>query len=200
MENQPQPNRGFDIAADNRTGFRNSHMKRIICFRRKNLMCLYTHQHIGRFNADYHIFISLLFNHMYLVKGALHNPFCGYPVVLFYQLFFKRTAVYPYPDRDIPFFRHIYHPGHLILPSDISGIYSDFISAVFHGGNRHLIIKMNIRNKRNRNLFLNLTNCCRRLRRRNRTSDNFTACLFQFVNLLHCSFDILCPCICHGLY
>ena len=69
------------------------------------------------------------------------------------------------------------------LAAVVSGIDTDFIRSVFHRGDRHLIIEMNVCNQRNGNLLSDLRNRFRSFQRRYGAADNFTANLFQSVNL-----------------
>ena len=200
MQNKPKAYRRLNVAAYDRTGFRDPNMKRIIRLLSQKLVGFHTHQHIRRLNADDHIFIAQPFNHMHLMKGAFYNSPGGNSVIFLHQFFFKGTAVYAYTNRNISLPGGIYYCCHLILSANIAGIDPDLVGAVFYGCNSHLIIKMNICYQGNGNLLFDLSDCPGCFHGGNRTSDNLTACFFQPVYLLHSTFYILCPCIRHRLY
>ena len=162
-------------------------------------MGFYTHHNIRGLDTDHQIFVSQPFDHMYLIKCALHNSLCRYAMIFIYQLLLQGTAVYPNADRDIPFLGHGNHSRYLFFPSNVSGIDPDLIRSVFHGCNGHFIIKMNICHQGNGNLLLDLTDRPCGLQCRNGTAYDLASCLFQFVDLLYRGLYIFCSCIRHGL-
>ena len=174
-------------------------MKRIVSLLCQHLMRLYTHHHIGGLNTDHQILIAKLFNHMYLIKSALHNALCCDTMVFFHQFLFQGTAVDSYTDGNISFLCSPDNRRYLILPADISGIDPDLVCAVFDCRDCHLIVKMDVCHQRNGNLLLNFPDCLCRFHRRHRAADNLTARLFQFVDLLHRRLDILRSGVGHGL-
>ena len=163
------------------------------------LMGFDTHHDVGRFDTDNQIVISLLLNHMYLVNRTLHNTFCRHTMVFFHQFFFQRTAVDTDTDWNIAFFCHVHYSFNLIGTADIARIDTDFIRTVFHCRNRHAVIKMNIRNQWNMNIFFNFRNRLCRFNGRHGTADNFTARCLQFQYLSDRCFYIFRMGIGHGL-
>ena len=162
-------------------------------------MRCYTHQDIRRFDTDHQIVISQIFYDMHLIQRTFHNTFCRYTMVFIYQILFQRTAVYTDTDWDIPLLCHFHNSLHSVNASDIARIDADLICSVFHGSDRHLIIKMDVCHKRDMDLFFDLADRFCSLLGRNRTADDLAACLFQSVDLHYCRCHILCMCIRHGL-
>ncbi len=159
-----------------------------------------THKDIRGFDTDNKIIIVHLLYHLHLVQCAFHKSLRRHFPIFFNELFLQRTAVYSYPNRDIPLFCHIHHSFHLIPATDIAGIDANLVRTVFHGRQCHLIIKMNIRHKRNGNLLFDLFHSHSRFLCRYGAADDLTPCRLQPVNLLHSGLHILCPRIGHGLY
>ena len=93
---------------------------------------------------------------MHLIKSTLHKSFGCNTVIFFYQFFFKGTAVYSYTNRDIPFLCCIHNCLDPLFGTDISRIDTDLVRTVLHGCNGKAIIKMDVRNQRNMDLFFDL--------------------------------------------
>ena len=159
----------------------------------------YTHQDIRRFDTDHQIVISKIFYDMHLIQRTFHNTFCRYTMVFFYQILLQRTAVYTDTDRNISFLCHFHNSLHSVNASDVTRIDADLICSVFHGCDRHLVIKMDICHKRDMDLFFDLTDRLCGFLSRNRTADDLAACLLQSVDLCDCRCYVLRMCICHGL-
>ena len=174
-------------------------MQRMIGLVCDQLMSLCTHHNIGRLDTDDQIVIAQILDDLYFVKGTLHNALCGHTVIFLHQLFFQRAAVHAHADRDIALLCRIHNGFDPVKASDISRIDTDLVCTIFHGCDRHLVIKMNICHQRNADLLLDLLDCLGCLFIRNRTSDDLTSCLGQSVDLLHRCFHIFCSCIGHGL-
>ena len=174
-------------------------MKRIWAFFSDQLMRLHTHQNIRRFNADNKVVITHRLDQMNFIQRTLHDPFCSNTTIFLKQMFLKRTTVYADTDWNIVLFRFVYYCLYPFFCTDISRIDTDLISSILNCCDCHLIIKMNVCNKRNMNLFSNLFDCFCSLHCRNCTADDLTSCFFQTQDLLHCGFYIFCPCICHRL-
>ena len=130
-------------------------MKRMICLFGDQLMRFGTHHNIRRFDTDHKIIITHFFDNTNFVQCTFHKTFCRHTMIFFYKFFLQGTAVYTNTDRNVTFFCHIHDSPNTVCTSDISGINTDFICAVFHCCNCKTIIKMNICNQWNMNLFLN---------------------------------------------
>ena len=174
-------------------------MERIVCLVRKQFMCLHTHQNIGGLDADHHLMIVKFFNHTHLIQRTLHNSFRSYTAVLLYQIFLKRTAVYADTNRNVSLPCSVHNRLHLIRAADIPGIDANLVRAVFHGSDGHFVVKMNVRDQRNMDLFLDLGKRLRSLRGWNRTANDLTPRLLKRKDLLYRCLDILCLRICHRL-
>ena len=157
------------------------------------------HHDVGGLDADDQVVITHVFDEVYLIQGALHDTLCGDAVVFFHQFFFQGTAVDAHADGDVTLLRSVYYGLYTFPASDIARVDADLVRAVLDGRQGQLIIKMNVRHQRNRNLLLNLAEGLRRLHGRNRAADNVAACRRQRLNLGHGSLHILCLCIGHGL-
>ena len=174
-------------------------MKRMICFFCNQLMCFGTHHNIRRFDTDHKIVIPHLFNDTYFIQCTLHQSFCCYTMVFFYQLFFQRTTVDSYTDWYISLFCNIHNCLNTVSTSDISRIDTNFICTVFHCGNRQSIIKVNICHQWNVNLLFDFFQCLRSFHSRHCTTDNITSGCFQLQNLADSCLHIFCLCIRHRL-
>ena len=130
-------------------------MQRMICLLSYQFMGFCAHEYVGRFNTNDQIVIPHILDDFYFIKGTLHNSLCGDAVVFFHQFFFQGTAVHPHANGNISFFCRIHNCLDTLIASDISRIDTDFVCAVFHGCNGHLIVKMNICHQRNGDLLLN---------------------------------------------
>ena len=144
---------------------------------------MHAHHNIGGLDADNQVVIAKIFDHMHLIQRTLYNPLCRYAMIFFYKIFFEGTAVYADTDRNIAFPCNTHYFRYTVCTADVSGIDTDFIRSVFHRGDRHLIIEMNVCNQRNGNLLSDLRNRFRSFQRRYGAADNFTTNLFQSVNL-----------------
>ena len=131
-------------------------MKRILCFFCDQFMGSGAHENIRRLDADHKIVISHLFNDAHLIKRTLHKSFGSNTVIFFYQFFFKGTAVYTYTNRDITFLCCIHNCLYPLFRTDISRIDTDLVRTVLHSCNGKAIIKMDVRNQRNMDLFFDL--------------------------------------------
>ena len=164
------------------------------------LVRFYAHGDIRRLYADDKVAISHILNDRRLMQRAFYQPFRGHSSVFFQKVFFQRSAVYPYPDRQVSFSAGIYHSPHPVFVPDISGIDADFIRSVRNSRQCKLIIKMNVGHKGDGNLFFDLRQRLCRFLCGNRTADNITACGRECLNLRGCRRCVLGFCICHGLY
>ncbi len=115
------------------------------------------------------------------------------------NLFFKRPAVHPDADRDIPLLCRPYNSAHFFFIPYIAGIDTDFIRPVLHRLYGKAVIKMDIRHKRDMNLLFNFRKCTCCLHGRHCRAHNFAAGLLKFKNLSHSGRHILRPCVGHGL-
>ena len=131
-------------------------MQRVRTFLRNQFMCFHTHHDIGRFDADHQILISHPLNHMNFVQCAFHDSFRSHASVFFNQLFFQRAAVYAHTNRHIVFFGLFNYGSYPVLASNISRIDPDLICTVLDRRDCKSVIKMNIRNQRDMDLFLDL--------------------------------------------
>ena len=102
-------------------------------------------------------------------------------------------------DRNPALFCHIHNRFYTLTTSNVSGIDTNFIRTVLHGCNRKPVIKMDIRNQRDGNLFFDFRQRRSCLLGGNRAADNFTTDFCQLLNLCHRCRNILCLCICHRL-
>ena len=172
-------------------------MQRIIGLLINQFMRLYTHHDIRRLYADHQVIIAKIFNPLYLSQCTLHQPFRRHPSIFFQNLFLQRSAVYSHTNRNMKRLCCIHHSLNPVSRADIARVNPNLICAVFHRGNRHLIIKVNIRHQRNRYLFLNLPHSQGCFFCRHRHPDDLTASFLQTVNLCNRSLNILGVCIAH---
>ena len=142
-------------------------------------MCFYTHQNIRRLNTYDKIIISEIFYYLNLIKSTLYKSLCCNTIILFNNILFKRTAVNAYSYRYISWFSNIYYCFYLVSRTNITRIYPDLISTIFHGSNRHLIVKMYISYEWYMNLFFYFLNSMCRFYSRNCTSYDITSCFFK---------------------
>ena len=83
-----------------------------------------------------------------MVERALGKRLCRRRAVLCENLLFQRAAV----DADAD--RHMMHPAGIgnrldaILVPNVAGVDADFVHARIHAGERHAVVKMNVRNER----------------------------------------------------
>ena len=158
-----------------------------------------THHHIRGFDADDQVVIAQLFDDPHLVKSALHKSLRRNAMIFFHQLLLQRTAVDAHPDGDPPFPGRVHHRTDPFRAPDVSRIDTDLVRSVLHGGDGHLIVKMNIRHQRNMDLFFDFLQSQRRFHGRHRTPDDLAPRLLQSQDLGRCSLRVLRPRVRHGL-
>ena len=94
----------------------------------------------------------------------------------------------------------IHDPGQFGRTAQIAGIDADGLGAIFHGGNRQTMIKMDVRDQGNGDRRPNLSKGRRRLKIKDRHPDQLTTSLLKSMDLGHGSGDITGIGIGHGLH
>ena len=134
-------------------------------------------------------------------------PFCAFEHclgrgggVFFQNIFFERTAVYAYANGNVKIACLAGNLFYSVLTADISGVYADFVNAVFHTFKRELVVEMNVRNERNVYFLLDFRDCLCAFKVGNCNTDNVTAGIFKTQNLLNTFAVIFCFNVCHRLH
>ena len=156
-------------------------------------------QDIRGFDADDHPVITALLHHADLVQSALHKPLRGDAAVFGDQFLFQRAAVDADPDGNLPLLGDIDNRFNFVAAADIAGIDADLVRAVFHGPDRHPVVKMDICHQGDMDPLLDLTDgqcsffggAC--------AADDLTARLLQTKNLGNSGLHIFGGGIGHGL-
>jgi len=99
------------------------------------------------------------------------------------QILFNGAAVDPYPDRNFMNLGRSHDPGQFIRSAEIAGIDADGLSTIFHGSHGQTVIEMDIGNKRDGDRRPNPGESRGRIKIKNGHPDQFTARLFEGVNL-----------------
>ena len=175
-------------------------MKRVRSLSRKDFMSLNAHHNIGRLDADNQIVIAHILYQFYFIKRAFTDSVSCNSAVFFNEILLKRSGINAYSDGNVTLFGAVYNGLNLVARSYISGIYTDLVRSVLHSHNGHLVIKMNVRNKRYGNLLFDLRNRFGGSLIGNSTSDDLASRFFKCVYLVHGGFYIRSLGICHRLY
>ena len=119
--------------------------------------------------------------------------------VLFQQPLIQTAAVDADADGDVLVLAHLHHRLHPILPADVAGVDADFAGAALRGGDGQLIVKVNIRNQRQRAFLADFRKASGRLPIGHCQPGNLAACRRQSANLPEASLHIRGFCVEHGL-
>ena len=92
-----------------------------------------------------------------------------------------------------------HHSLHLVGAADVAGIDADFVRPVLHGGDGHLVVKVDVRHQGDMYLLFDLRKGFCGLHVRHRAAHDFAARLLQRQNLGHGGGHVLGPGVGHGL-
>ena len=134
-----------------------------------------------------------------MTQGTFHHGFGGGAVMFFKDILFKGARVDADPNGDIDIFGTINHGFYVFMAADVSGINPQPIGTGTGGGNCQPVVKMNIGDKRDRDLFFNGRNGIRSLSIGYSHPYNFAAGTLQTLDLRNGSTYIRGRRIGHGL-
>ena len=199
MENNSKSHGGLDIAGKQRSGLRDPDMERIIRLFRNEFMRCHAHQNVGGFDADHDIIVAELLDNGNLLQRALNERLRGHAAVFLQKIFFQGTAVHAHTDRD-PVLLRLIHDSFYALPRpDIARVDPDLIRSALDRSDGKAVIKVDICDERDMDLFLDLADRSRSLHRRDCHADDIASGFLEAVDLLHRCRDVLCLRVAHGL-
>ena len=134
-----------------------------------------------------------------MLKGTLHQRIGSGMTVLFQQPLVKAAAVDTDTDRDFPIFADIHNCFYSIFSADITGVDADLGSAAFRSSNGQLIVKVDIRNQRQRTFLADFRKASCALHIRHSQSGDLTAGCSQLTDLGKRTFYIRSFGVEHGL-
>ena len=125
-----------------------------------------------------------------LSRALSTSPSAVTPPYFSTSSFSRDPLVHAYADGDIPFLRRVDYCPDPVCASDIAGIDTDLVCAVFYCRDGKPVIKMNIRHQRDMDLLFDF---CQRIRRshiRNSTADDLASCRLKLQDLFYRSFHV----------
>src|SRR5690606_4910664 len=118
-----------------------------------------------------------------MVQRALDHRFRGRIPVLIEQMLFKRSGIHADSNRNAALLASLDNRFDLLAAADVAGIDSNLVDAVLDRGERKTVIEMNVRNERDMNPLLNLSDGVRGFLIVNSDAHDLAAGLFQPKNL-----------------
>ena len=134
-----------------------------------------------------------------MAHRGLHERLGSRLSVLLQEILLQGAAVDTNPDGDAVLLRRVDDCLDPVLAPDVARVDPEAVSSVLGDLERDAVVKVNVRNKRNRRSFPDLPECLCRLHCWNGYPDYVSAGLCRREDLGYGGLNVLRPCVCHGL-